>query len=79
MDGIEWEIKCPKGDGKHTIERNIRKAATQSHYIIMDLRRIKLPEKQCLSEIEAFSISKPGIKKILVIKKNLEVIEFPDN
>ena len=77
MDGIEWEIKCPEGQGKRTIENNIRSAERQSHYIIVDLRRIKLPEKRCLSEIENNFNTKPGIKRILVITKELKLIKFP--
>ncbi len=45
MDGIEWEIKCPEGSGKRTIEKNITKAELQSYNIILDLRWIKIPEK----------------------------------
>ena len=77
MDGLEWEIKCPEGRSKRTIENNIRAAEKQSHYIIIDLRRIKIPEKKCLSEIEINFRTKPGIKRILVITKELKLIEFP--
>jgi hypothetical protein len=77
MDGIEWEIKCPEGRSKRTIENNLRAAEKQSHYIIIDLRRIKIPEKRCLSEIEINFKTKPGIKRILVITKELKLIEFP--
>ena len=34
MDDIEWEIKCPEGSCKRTIEKNIVKAELQSHIII---------------------------------------------
>lgn len=44
MDGVEWEMKCPQGNGKRTIEENFRKAVKQSKYIIFDLRLIKIPE-----------------------------------
>ena len=30
MDGVEWEIKCPEGEGKRTIEKIIKKAEKQS-------------------------------------------------
>ena len=78
MDGIEWEIKCPKGHSKRTIENCIRAAQKQSHFIIIDLRRIKLSEKQCLSDIEKNYRTKPGVKRILVINKDLNLIQFPD-
>ena len=77
MDGLEWEIKCPEGSSKRTIESNIRKAVTQSHYIIIDLRWIKVPEKQCLSQLELHFKTKPAIKRLLIITKNHELIEYP--
>jgi len=40
IDGMRWEIKSPKGDGKKTIENNFRAARKQS-LNVMDLRRIK--------------------------------------
>ena len=77
MDGIEWEIKCPEGSSKRTIENNIRAAEKQSRYIIIDLRRIKIAEKTCISQIEMNFRTKPKIKRILVITKRLRLIEFP--
>ena len=77
MDGIEWEIKCPEGSSKRTIENNIRAAEKQSRYIIIDLRRIKIAEKTCISQIEMNFRTKPKIKRILVITKQLRLIEFP--
>ena len=71
--------KCPEGSGKRTIEQNIRKAVLQSHYIIVDLRWIRVPEKQCLSQLELNFKTKPAMKRLLVIKKDLELVEFPKN
>ena len=77
MDGIEWEIKCPEGHSKRTIENCIRSAQKQSHFIIIDLRKIRLSEKQCLSDIERNYRTKSGVKRILVITKDLKLIQFP--
>ena len=76
MDGVEWEMKCPSGKAKRTIEQNIRLAVKQSHYIIFDLHRIKIPEKQCISDLEKQFNLKKYIKKILIIKQSGEVIEL---
>ncbi len=78
MDGVEWEIKCPEGSGKRTIEKNMRKAEQQSCNIIIDLRWINIPENQCLSQIKANFETKPRIKRVLVITKGLCLIEFPE-
>ncbi len=78
MDGSKWEIKCPEGCGKRTIEKILQKAETQSHNIIVDLRWIKIPEKQCISQIKANFISKKKIKRIYIITKSLQLIELPE-
>lgn len=78
MDDIEWEIKCPEGSGKRTIEKNIVKAELQSHNIILDLRWIKIPEKQCLSQIKRNFETRSRIKRILVITKGLRLISYPE-
>jgi len=76
MDGIEWEVKSPQGKAKRTIELNFRKAIKQSQNIIFDLRRINIPEDRCLSELEA-EFNQKHAKRLLVIKKNGELIEYP--
>ena len=78
MDGIEWEIKCPEGNGKRTIEKNIDKAKLQSSFIIIDLRWIGISEKKCLSQIRLNFDTKSKIKRILVITKGLRLVEFPE-
>ena len=77
MDGAEWEIKCPEGKGKRTIEKILEKGVNQSHNIIVDLRWIKIPERQCLSQIKLNFNTKPKIKRILIITKGLKLIELP--
>ena len=76
MDGVEWEIKCPQGKSKRTIENNFRKAAKQAKNIIFDLRRINLPEAECISKIEKEFNARPYIKKLLIIKKNQELLDL---
>ncbi len=78
MDGVEWEMKCPIGDSKRTIETNFRKAVLQSKYIIFDLRRIKVPEKLCLSQLEKEFSSRKYLKRMYVIRKNGELKIYPE-
>ena len=76
MIEIEWEIKCPIGKGRNTISRNIKQAVRQSENIIIDLRRIALPEKQCIIQIEKQVHERRSIKRILVIKKDQELLDI---
>ena len=77
MDGIAWEIKCPKGKSKRTIENNFRHAVRQSHYIIFDLRHIGVSEKQCIAQLETEFGNRGYVKRLLVIKKDGTHVEFP--
>jgi hypothetical protein len=77
MDGIEWEIKCPEGNSKRTIENNMRKAITQSNSVIFDLRHMKLSEKQCIAQPEQQFNKRSQLKRLLIIKKNGELLTYP--
>ncbi len=48
----------------------------QSHYLIFDLRRIKYPEVQCVSQLENFFSVKQSIRRMNIIRKNHELIEL---
>ena len=76
MDGIEWEMKSPKGQGRWLIENTLRTALTQSPYIIIDLDRIKIHQTKCLQELEKQFMKFRAIKKLKVITKTKKVIDF---
>ena len=76
MAGKEWEIKSPTGKGRNMISRILKVAAKQSKNVIVDLRNIKTDEKTCLSQIEKRVDEHTTIKRVLVIKKNEELLEY---
>ena len=53
MDGVCWEIKCPVGNGKYTIQRIFKHAVKQSENIILDLRKTRLSDDICLHRLKA--------------------------
>lgn len=71
-----WELKSPTGDGKRTIQNNLRDASDQSNLIILDLRRCKLHPTRALSRVR-YELSKAtGIKRLLVIAKSGKVLDI---
>ena len=74
MDGVEWEIKCPEGNSKRTIENNMRKALLQSRNVIFDLRHIQLSEKEGLSKLEKEYRINSQLRKLYIIRKNGDLI-----
>ena len=76
MDGLEWEMKTPKSDGKYTIEHAFRSALKQSPNIIFDIRRSKMPQKKCIAEIERRFNDFKKVKQVLIITKSKKLLEF---
>ena len=76
MEGVEWEMKSPQGKGRRTIEKAIRQAVKQSHYIIVDLKRVKIPESKVLSQLEKEYNSRPYISRLYVITSGRKLIKF---
>lgn len=74
---IHWELKSPIGNGKHTIQNNLREASKQSENIVLDLTRSKMTDTQGLSRINEFmSREKARIKRLKVIMKNGTVVDI---
>lgn len=74
VNGTKWEIKSPMGDGKRTIDNNFNEARGQSKNIVIDLRRIKMHESKAKARINFYLSTPHQFKRVLVIKKNKEVI-----
>jgi len=75
VNGVRWEIKSPRGNGKKTIENNLRTARKQSVNIVLDLRRIKLHQSKANARIRYFLSKGHHFKKLLVITKSNKVLE----
>lgn len=76
IGNLEWEFKTPRGSSTRTIERILKKAHRQSNNIIIDIRRINLPEELALRKIhyEARKYSKH--QRIKVITKSRKIIDL---
>ncbi|MBO4813251.1 hypothetical protein J5491_03850 [Candidatus Saccharibacteria bacterium] len=76
MEGIEWELKSPKGKGRWLIEKTLKRAVRQSPNIIIDLNRIGIHQNKCLQELEKQFYKSKGIKWLKVITKTKKTIDF---
>lgn len=76
MNGQPWEMKSPVGNGKKTVQNIMQKAAQQSGNIIIDLRRIKMDETKAIKSFVNYFNSSKGIKKMKIITKNNEILDF---
>jgi len=79
MLGTEWELKCPFGASKSTIENQFRRASKQAKNIVLDTRHTKLDydvvEKKVLLELR----ERPSMKRVnrvILINKLGKIIEI---
>jgi len=76
VSGTKWEIKSPTGDGKRTIDNNLRTAHKQSRNIVLDLRRTKLHQSKAVARINHYLSAGPHkIKHLEIITKTLKIID----
>ena len=76
MNGLRWEIKSPKGEGKYLMQNTIQKAVKQSRNVIVDLRRAKRSQERCLQELEKEFGSSKNLQKLKVITKSRKILDF---
>lgn len=75
--GARWEIKSPKGNGKKTIDNNLRAAHKQSRNIVLDLRRAKLHQSKAVARINYYLSAGPHkIKYLKIIAKTHKIIDI---
>ena len=76
IKNVIWEIKSPIGDGKRTIQNNLRTADNQSPNVIMNLVRCKMHPDRAMNRIR-YELGKANkIKQLLVVHKNGKVIRL---
>jgi len=79
MLGTEWELKCPIGASRATIENQFRRISKQAYNIVLDTRRTALDyaiiEKKVLFELK----NRPSMKKVnrfILIDKFEKIIDI---
>ncbi len=72
-----WEIKNIRGNGKNTIEDNLKRAAKQSRNVVISLLRSKMPYTQAVARIRHnLNEAHGNIKKVILITKSGKTIDF---
>ena len=76
MNGLEWEMKAPIGEGKYLMANTIQKAVKQSHNVIVDLRHTKRYQTKCLRELENEFRKSGSLKRLKIITKSGKTLDF---
>ena len=76
IDGVKWEIKTPRKNGKYTFEHLIRTGLKQSENLIFDLRRLKASEANAITKLlKQFEMTKSW-KRLSVITKTKGLLTY---
>jgi hypothetical protein len=76
MLGVEWELKCPTGASKSTIQTQFQRASKQAVNIIIDSRRTRLKYDVVEKRVQQELKNRPYMKKAIIIDKSKKVIEI---
>lgn len=76
MHNLNWEIKCPRGDGKYTIEHSFRSALKQSPNIIFDIRKSKMSQQKCIAEIERRFNDFKKVSRVMIVTKRKGLLDL---
>ena len=77
VDGELWEFKAPNGSKLATVEKNLRRAKSQSNCVVFDSRRIKkIPDLALSREILLKAPHISGIHKVKFINRRRECIDI---
>jgi len=76
INGVKWEMKAPIGEGSSLMKNTIQKAVKQSPNIIIDLRKTKRHQPNCLRELQKQFTNSKSVKKLKIITKGGKTIDF---
>lgn len=76
MNQQVWEFKAPTGEGKNTVDSQMKRAGKQAERLVLDLRRSKLDDKESIGEI------RPGMQgrhltQVIVIDHAGNIVRIP--
>jgi hypothetical protein len=76
MDGLKWEMKSLRKNGKYTVEHAVRSGLKQSENLLFDLRRLRTSGNNALAKLtRQFAMTKSW-KRLIVISKDGKLLRF---
>lgn len=76
MDGIAWEIKNPRKNGKYTLDHAMKRAIKQSANIIFDIRHCRAVESRIIVALQKEFMRTKKWKRLIIITKNKGFLTF---
>ncbi|MDR1197217.1 MAG: hypothetical protein LBL08_03025 [Candidatus Nomurabacteria bacterium] len=76
MNGMKWEIKNPRKNGKYTLDHAMKSALKQSHNVIFDLRQCIISERNAVNKLKKDFKTVKILKRLIIITKSRRCLHF---
>jgi len=74
--GVVYEIKCPDGNGKRTIEKQFHRASKQSRNLILNSNYSKMEYEKFYRDTQREISKRRNLGKILLINRGEKVLDL---
>jgi hypothetical protein len=76
MNGLLWEAKSPTTSSFDNLAVTLRRAVKQSPNVVVDIRRMKKPEKATIAFLTQYFRHSHNLKRLIIISKTQPIIEL---
>lgn len=76
MNQQVWEFKAPTGEGKNTIDSQMKRAGKQAERLVLDLRRSKLDDREAIGDIRQ-GMQGRHLTQVIVIDHAGNIVRIP--
>ena len=76
MNQQVWEFKAPTGQGKNTIDSQMKRAGKQTERLVLDLRRSKLDDNESIQDVRQ-SMQGRHLTQVIVIDHAGNIVHIP--
>lgn len=76
MNQQVWEFKAPTGQGKNTIDSQMKRAGKQTERLVLDLRRCELDDKKSIRDVRQ-GMQGRHLTQVIVIDHAGNIVHIP--
>ena len=76
MNQQVWEFKAPTGEGKNTVDSQMKRAGKQAERLVLDLRRSELDDKESIGDVRQ-GMQGRHLTQVIVIDHAGNIVHIP--
>lgn len=76
MNQQVWEFKAPTGEGKNTVDSQMKRAGKQAERLVLDLRRSELDDKKSIRDVRQ-GMQGRHLTQVIVIDHARNIVHIP--